>query len=234
MEDEARNLKSLLSAIFPGVCLEDLGAVEALWTMLRHDKNFPYSEREERRADPITGSQEPPEPPNFDELLEATTTATGRLDVDGQGRCEYHGDFAGLAFLEQIGERCSQLLYANSSKPGAFPRLSLRRVFASENFSSRSSRPDPTTLFQLPLRTTAQLLSQIALNDASCLMTFVDIPTFNKLLDRIYSTNPQDYTRVEELFLPLLYSTLAVGELFSPGSFQNQGAPVTSVSQMKG
>jgi hypothetical protein len=223
LEDESQKLKPLLSAIFPGVCMEDLEAIEALRTRVLDEKNLA----------PGTDVKGTAEPPSAEELLETTTEATGRLDVDGQGRYEYHGDFAGLAFLYQIGARCSQLLHANTPKPEAFPHLPLRQAFASESFSLRGSKPDSQITFQLPSRTTARRLTQIALNDASCLMTFVHIPTFNKLLDRIYSVNPRDHTRVEELFLPLLYSTLAVGELFSVGS-QNQGAPMTSVTQMNG
>lgn len=233
LEDESQKLKSLLSAILPGVCVEDLESIEALRTRLLDEKTSLCTFRTEGKLAPRTDTKGTSEPPSIDELLETTTEATGRLDVDGQGRCEYHGDFAGLAFLSQIGERCSQLLHANTPKPEAFPHLPLRQAFASESFSLRGSRPDSKTMFQLPSRTTAQRLTQIALNDASCLMTFVHIPTFNKLLDRIYTVDPRDHTRVEELFLPLLYSTLAVGELFS-GVLQNQGAPMTSVAQMNG
>ncbi|KAF4611356.1 hypothetical protein G7Y89_g15657 [Cudoniella acicularis] len=237
LRDESQKLKSLLSAIFPEIRMEDRDAIEALRMRLLEEKTSPSTVGGEGKWTPRRASSGITESPSMDEGLETMTEATGRLDVDGQGRCEYHGDFAGLAFLHQIGERCSQLLQVNSSaKPGAFSHLPLRQAFASVGLSSiGSSRLDSKTMFQLPSRAEAQRLAKIAFNDASCLMTFIHVPSFDKLLDRIYSVNPGDYTSVEESFLPLLYITMAVGELFSSGGLQNQGgAPMTSLAQMKG
>ena len=40
-------------------------------------------------------------------------------------------------------------------------------------------------------------------------------PTFFKRLDRIYNTDPDQYTNADTQFLPLLYVVMAVGCMFA-------------------
>lgn len=58
--------------------------------------------------------------PKHGELLETMIEDTCKLDVDGDGQCEYHGGFGGLGFLHQIGKRFSQLLETDLSKEMLF------------------------------------------------------------------------------------------------------------------
>jgi hypothetical protein len=231
--DESQRLKSLLAIAFPGICVDDRDAMEAL--RIRLLEGNPSGIKGKLAPAPNKGSINigSDGPPGVEELLETMTEATGRLDVDGQGRCEYHGDFAGLAFLHQIGKRCSQLLHPDSNKAKGFSHLPLSQAFASESSSMCVSMPDSKTMFQLPSRAMAEYLTKIAFNDASCLMTFIHVPSFNIALDRIYSLNPGDYTRLDEIFLPLLYASLALGELFL-GGLNSQGPSMATSSKTKG
>jgi hypothetical protein len=230
-----KQLRSVLSVIFPQKSIDDLEAVEEIqkWVLEERQPQFPQLDETTQLFPKQHAKNHLETLPNGNELLETMIEATGRLDIDGQGHCEYHGDFAGLAFLHQIGERCSQLMDANFEKKEVFSHLPLRQVFASKRLSLRGSIVDSTSMFHLPSRATAQHLTKVALEDASCLMNFSHIPSFNKLLDRIYSVQPEDYSVVEESFLPLLYVTLAIGELFVGGQ-QSQGGSASSVEQMKG
>jgi hypothetical protein len=64
-------------------------------------------------------------------------------------------------------------------------------------------------------------------------LTFIHLPVFDQLLDRVYSANPGDFTRAEETFLPLLYAAMAIGEM-SSGASRKEGTAATSIEQMKG
>ena len=216
--------------------MEDQDAIEALLTKVqdaKRVKNTPPTSECERQQTPANGIVEISVSSNIDESLETMFEATERLDIDDKGHCQYHGDFAGLAFLHQIGERCSHLLNANSTKAEAFLNLPLRHAFASEDLSWKGARQNSRNLCPLPPQTTAQRLTKLAFNRASCLLTFIHLPVFDQLLDRVYSANPGDFTRAEETFLPLLYAAMAIGEMFS-GPSQKEGAPATSIEQMKG
>jgi hypothetical protein len=47
------------------------------------------------------------------------------------------------------------------------------------------------------------------------MMNFIHQPSFDRLLHRVYHIGTENFTLEEESFLPLLYMTLAIGELFS-------------------
>jgi len=236
LRDESQKLKYIISVLFPELSMEEKGNIEALRTRVLDEKTrnpcLPTSGFKDKNT-PTKGIGGNAVPSSIDESLEIMVEATERLYIDGQGHCQYHGDFAGLAFLHQIGERCSQLLCSSSASSQTFSHLPLRQAFASENISSRSIRLDSRNLCPLPPRATAQRLTKIAFYDASCLLTFIHVPHFDQLLNRVYSADPSDFTKAEETFLPLLYVAMAIGELFSRES-QKEGAPVTSSEQMKG
>ena len=67
----------------------------------------------------------------------------------------------------------------------------------------------------LPPRDIAVELATSALNEACALFNFVHKPSFFSMLEEIYLLNPAQYTDKEHRFLPLLYSILALGYLFS-------------------
>ncbi len=166
------------------------------------------------------------------ELLDTMIEATGRLDIDSKGGCDYLGDFAGLSFLDRISRRCSQLI-----NPGARNEMSLK-IFTLEGFSSPrpglglpSSGQMSTNL--LPSKMVARRLTKVALRDACCLLHFVHEPSFARSLDRIYETLPENYTTEDQGFLALLYLTLALGELYSKGPPQ-LGPSAGEIDKMKG
>jgi hypothetical protein len=67
----------------------------------------------------------------------------------------------------------------------------------------------------LPPREVAIELATSALNEACVLFNFVHKPSFFFMLEEIYLLNPAQYTDKEHRFLPLLYTVLALGYLFS-------------------
>jgi len=236
LRGESQKLKCILSDLFPQLSMEDKGNIEALRTRVLDEKitnPSPATSSFEEKSTPTKSIREVAVASSNNQSLEIMVEATEKVFIDSQGHCQYHGDFAGLAFLHQIGERCSQLLCSNSASPQRIFHLPFRQAFASENISSPSTRLDSRYLCPLPPKATAQRLTKSAFEDASCLLNFIHVPHFAQFLDRVYSTDPRDFTRAGETFLPLLYVAMAVGELFS-GDSQKEGAPVTRFEQMKG
>jgi hypothetical protein len=166
------------------------------------------------------------------ELLDTMIEVTGRLDIDGKGGCDYLGDFAGLSFLDRISRRCSQLINPDARNEFSSEIL-LLQVFRCPGPSLGLPMAGQASLSLLPTKATSRRLTEIALRDACCLLNFVHQPSFNKSLDRIYDTAPENYTTEDQQFLALLYLTLALGELFSKG--RPQSRPSTGdIDKMKG
>lgn len=228
LQSESSNLKSILSILIPDVNMEDMDALKSLRLTLMDEIANISTSREVVKGCPEAHLNVVANSSKTDELLGVMTEATGKLSFDDQGHCEYHGDFAGLSFLRKISERCWQLLDADFTKSEA---MGLPQAFLSEGIPVRSSKLDFMKGSYLPPRITAQRLTEIALNEASLLMVFIDFPSFTNLLGRVYSVNPGHYLADEEAFLPLLYVTLAIGELYS-GSRPDQGAD--SLAQARG
>jgi hypothetical protein len=140
--------------------------------------------------------------------------ATGRLDIDGRGGCDYYGDFAGLAFLDQISRRCTQLLNPNLESEIS-SQLFPPRAFTLLSSGLGSVMAATLKKTPLPPKTVALRLTDIALGDACCLLKFVHQPSFISRLHRIYDIPLENYLTEDGGFLPLLYMALAVGELYS-------------------
>ena len=66
----------------------------------------------------------------------------------------------------------------------------------------------------LPPEAIARDLCSTAINDASVLMRAIHVPTFWQSFERMYSTSYENWSNQDHRFLPLLYSTMAVGSLF--------------------
>lgn len=52
---------------------------------------------------------------------------------------------------------------------------------------------------------------------------FLHLPTFNEAMDRVYRDEAMDFTDEDHAFLPLLYTVLALGYLFSGDSHRSHG-----------
>jgi len=216
-----RSIKSLLAAIFPQVDFEDQDAVENIQKGLLNEEQrarFLIAERKIVCPRLINSAHESPQP---DEGLDMMVDATERLEVDSDGNLEvegqyvFDGDSGVLAFLHHLGGRCNLLLDGNQSMQDNFSHLCLRPGFAAETLTWTKPRGDVHTPYQLPPRPLAQSWSSIALDDKWNIFSFVHRPSFNHMLNRVYSMKREYYSHEEEAFLPLLYLTFALGELLS-------------------
>lgn len=208
LEKKLERLQSVLSTVAPDLdqasVLQCDGAVP-----LRNDQWRKHPRNNSRSRE---SSQQ--KVVNDEELLDTMIEMTGRLDIDDKGRCEYHSDFAGLAFLHRISERCSQLLnWGQMSKDTQ--QLFPRQIFTSAKMSPGVLSPGRLEVCLLPPKSIARHLTRVALQDACCLMKFVHTASFDAQLENIYNKAPESYTSGDTAFLSLLHLTLALGELYS-------------------
>lgn len=154
---------------------------------------------------------------NADSHLVSMVRATGQLDLDEEGYWDYHGHSSGLSFIRKMREQFGDIIGPSSTGAPFVKSRPMSQVFDSPKSNNDSPFDSNLVLaaVDLPSRQEAKILCDNALNDASSLLKVMHLPTFYKTLDRIYDIPPENYGNRENTFLPLLYSVLALGTLFS-------------------
>jgi hypothetical protein len=150
-----------------------------------------------------------------DDHLESMVRSTGQLDLDEQGHFEYHGHSSGLSFVRRMRESLGDVMMPEGKGTPFVVSRPMSQVFDSPRSLNDSPWDSVPPGADLPSREVARELCDLAINDAGALLRFVHYPTFVKGLEKIYDTAPEDYGNDENAFLPLLYSVLALGTLFS-------------------
>ena len=156
-----------------------------------------------------------------DSMLESMVENTGSLDLDDEGHWDFHGHSSGRAFLRKMRDQFGDLM----GKSDVYNTAFLPSRSRDQNSQSLTSPPTssvgspmvqraPNTN-DLPPKACAILLCANALDDACAILRFVHQPTFYAMVDRVYDMRPEDLGPEENKFLPLLYSTLALGVLFA-------------------
>lgn len=152
-----------------------------------------------------------------DSHLESMVRSTGQLDLDEQGNLEYHGHSSGLSFVKRMREQFGDMMGPEGQGTPFLKSRPMSQVFDSPLSATESpwdsSHAGPTS--DLPPKEIARALCDNAIEDAGSLLRIVHYPSFLKQLDDIYDISPDNYGNHENVFLPLLYSVLALGTLFS-------------------
>ncbi|KZF24154.1 hypothetical protein L228DRAFT_266514 [Xylona heveae TC161] len=151
-----------------------------------------------------------------DPLLESMVENTGQLDLDDDGKWDYHGHSSGLAFISKLRRQFGdQLLPSATLGPWEHYRPFTGSLYDSPRSADSPMESGIPNVAELPPRETAMQLCANALDDACALMRLVHQPSFYEMVDRIYSTPPENFANAENRFLPLLYVILALGCLFA-------------------
>lgn len=141
--------------------------------------------------------------------------ATGHLDLDEEGKWDYHGHSSGVSFmsgLRQFGEMFQ--IPADSSPSLKHRSMSQGPPSPTSTMSFADSSSAPTGA-DLPSKDEAQNLCDAAIVEASAMLRVVHLPTFYKQFDRMFALSPEEYGAEENSFLPLLFAVMALGKLFS-------------------
>ncbi|ODQ65538.1 hypothetical protein NADFUDRAFT_82582 [Nadsonia fulvescens var. elongata DSM 6958] len=92
-----------------------------------------------------------------------------------------------------------------------------------DDFTTSKALLGPTVKIILPPKHVASELIESVWENACVLFRFYHRPTFIKDLDLLYETDPDDYTDKQNKTLPLVYSVMAVGVLFSMDKCERLG-----------
>ena len=151
--------------------------------------------------------------PVTDAQLESMVRSTGQLDLDEQGHLEYHGHSSGLSFVKRMREQLGDMM---GPEGRGTPFVKTSRPLSQVFDSPRSTTDSPwDSGLDLPSKAEARALCDNAIEDAGALLRVVHYPTFLKQLDAVYDHSHEDFSNEENVFLPLLYSVLALGTLFA-------------------
>jgi hypothetical protein len=150
----------------------------------------------------------------IDDQLESMVRSTGQLDLDEQGNLEYHGHSSGLTFMRRMRESLGDVMGPEGKGTPFVKSRPMSQVFDSPRSHADSPWESQLPGTDLPPREVAREMCDIAINDAAALLRFIHYPTFQRQLENLYDVAPENYTNEENMFLPLLYSALAVATIF--------------------
>ncbi|KAF2802947.1 uncharacterized protein BDZ99DRAFT_454211 [Mytilinidion resinicola] len=220
LENQLKRAKALLNIMVPNLDLND-PAIDA------HLQNgvipqLPIASAPPRPAEPTARQFARPVDAGEtadDSHLVSMVRATGQLDLDEEGNWDYHGHSSGLSFIKKMREQFGDVM---PTQGGPFIKSRpMSQVFDSpkSTYDSTHNSPQNSSITlggcDLPPKNEARVLCDNALTDASALLKIIHLPTFYSSMDRVYDTPPESYGNLENTFLPLLYSVLALGTLFS-------------------
>ncbi|KAL2353265.1 fungal-specific transcription factor domain-containing protein [Cryomyces antarcticus] len=213
LEKELERLESLLTTSLPEAGIQHSAKENGVGDEMQ--ASAPLVRARSQKADmpslkPQTRPQQSTSSP--DSLLETMVEATGRLDIDDSGNCDYNGNFAGLVLLRRIQERCSRLLRRDIAGEVSAMPSSLPQPFKSPS-SPPSVSEDKRNL--LPSSAVALELVSFAFDCGLPLLPFIHRPTFESLLEQSYASGPRTLDVYGQRFLALLFEVLALGEMFS-------------------
>ncbi|KAF2433222.1 hypothetical protein EJ08DRAFT_647599 [Tothia fuscella] len=211
LEKQLKRANSILRLLLPEVDLNDPSLESKLQQGL-------YSRPSLRPPDPqangTSGSQAVSDG-QIDSQLESMVKATGQLDLDEQGNLEYHGHSSGLSFVRRMREQLGDVMGPEGQGTPFVKSRPMSQVFDSPRSTNDSPFESSSPGVELPPKEVALQLCDIAVNDAGAILRIVHYPTFLKQLHSLYDTPPASYGNEENVFLPLMYSAMALGTLFS-------------------
>jgi hypothetical protein len=148
-------------------------------------------------------------------LLETMVEATGQLNIDERGNCDYCGNVAGLALIRRIRERCDALLEGTKAEKSPSPESfrPLTTPVRSPSLLDESKHPAP-----LPPKDVALQYVGAAFTYALPLLRFIHEPSFFQQFEQFYTEKQYMSSLANETntrFEALLNELFALGVLFS-------------------
>ncbi|AOW03285.1 YALI0C22990p [Yarrowia lipolytica CLIB122] len=132
-------------------------------------------------------------------------------------------DFVSRAqYLSQSGVNLVDMLGLKQGANNGTPLPNINRLVKSPSSSSPGMLGQEFRII-LPPKHVASHLIESVWNHSCVLYRFYHRPTFIRDLDLLYDTDPEDYTDQQSKILPLVYSVMAVGVLFSMDKCEQLG-----------
>jgi hypothetical protein len=211
LEKQLKRASAILRLIIPDADLNDPGLEAKLQQGLISRTPLRQAESGVQNAN---GAQ-PGSDGCVDSQLESMVKSTGQLDLDEQGNLEYHGHSSGLSFVQRMREQWGEVMLPPGQGTPFLKSRPMSQVFYSPRSVNDSPLDSSSTHTEMPSKDVALKLCDIAINDAASILRVVHYPTFLKQVDRLYEVPQESYGNEENVFLPLMYSVMALGTLFS-------------------
>lgn len=208
LEHRLQKAEMIIRTALPGVELDDpkfdAHSIEQILASAKH-----------KISATTTKSTNPPESTESTEedQLESMITNTGSLDIDDRGNWDYHGNSSGVAFMRKLKPQFGDITLPDP-RYLPYPRYSQILESPKSTYDSPFDAHSPHHA-DLPPRETALELCRNTLDNCCALMRLVHKPSFYGRLHNLYDKDPEHYTNADRKFLPLLYSVIAVGCLYS-------------------
>ncbi|KAF2857467.1 hypothetical protein K470DRAFT_260803 [Piedraia hortae CBS 480.64] len=186
LEQRVRRAEQLLRIVCPGASLNDTQASEKARRLSSRDFSCASStETASSGADSVVPSM-------------------AQLDVDDDGRWDYHGQSSSLPFIRKLQDHLGR-----PAGPEADP---------ADVLSGRSQRSLSQPMHELPKdflpeKAVAQRYCQYSLDRVAALLPVVHTPTFWQQLEQLYAAPTSEQPVDDSRFRALFYSVMALGHL---------------------
>ncbi|CAD6499315.1 BgTH12-03435 [Blumeria graminis f. sp. triticale] len=205
LENRVRRAEALLNSVFPGLDIND----PKINTLI-HQKNLAHYSIDQPQSQSLIDITSESKTENKGMILCSPVDGTGRLNQDGSGNWDFHGESSGIGFLHQIQERVYGFL--SDDKTPLFPNSTPDMLSSCAALTFSPQPPyKPPGLPDLPLRETAEALCKAAFSKTYFLYCFVHLPTFYETLDKIYEPPRDTSDDSNSQFFALLFAILALG-----------------------
>lgn len=173
----------------------------------------------------VAGSEDDDQ--DHQEKLDSMMDSYGQMIMNANGGMErgFYGAASGLAWIQRArryfgdsdsdGSTASEDHEVNSS--------AAVQIFDAPLPSRQALHVDDTILQPLPPRVTATHLLHVVFTHVYPMFHFLCEQDFQDSTDRIYQLEPHQYQERDQLFLPLFYLVVGLGQLFSKEEHDRQG-----------
>lgn len=129
----------------------------------------------------------------------------------------FYGRLSGLGVLGSISELCNQVAGAQNNQYGK----SIAEAFDSNSLGVPANNAI-ASLALLPSREVAKATIRVALDEALSCQECIDRDTLRHQVERLYTTDPEDYEARDRRALSLVYALLALGrQRTTPGALSD-------------
>ena len=166
-----------------------------------------------------------PERTNDSVPLENMMEDEEQLTTVDRKTASFYGDASGFAFLQKTGQLVNEKTQNDQkdSEPSQATQTAITKLFDSPLPDKQALDADVPVSRLLPSRESSSDLLKVVFTQVYPLLQFLHEPSFQSRTDRIYDIDPMDYDDSDHDFLPLLFSVIGLGFLFSKEKHHRYG-----------
>ncbi|KAI1082185.1 hypothetical protein F5B20DRAFT_578400 [Whalleya microplaca] len=211
LENKLSRAEALLRKFMPDVDLNDPN----LDPLVQQE----FRMREQARLKTVTAKgKQSSSSSSVDAQLQSMIENVGQLDLDEKGDYDFHGNSSGSVFFKRMKEHFRSLLGRDYQIPflprPPRPAGMLHLDSSRPSSSSRTQSNGVPEVYNLPPKDRALALCAESLNNATCLLRIVHLPSFYQMLDSLYEKPVNGKGKEDKRKLALAFSVMALGSMY--------------------